>query len=92
MLRPFWCAEVGAGVRVRVKNYQMQFLFVTVSVPPAVTPNHSPMNRFFMNSLAAYPVNGRDENDNARIDTSRFLGRVSVRPVVRHHPTCEQVS
>ena len=35
----------GAGVRVRVKNCQMQVLFCSVPVPPAITPNHDPMNR-----------------------------------------------
>ena len=35
----------GAGVRVKFKNYQRQLLFCNGPVPPAITPNHGPMNR-----------------------------------------------
>ena len=56
----------GAGVRVRVKNYQMQLLlFVAVPVPPAITPNHGPMNR-----LLRIPVR-RNSYSRGRVTSKR---------------------
>ena len=42
--------------------------------------------------MAASPVNGLAENDNATIHNSRFLGQVSVRTVVFQYSAVEQVS